>query len=87
MIQHDGTFTFIKETRIVARGDAADGSDKLIDLLAAAMGYKLKISRKVPRNGNAVQLELEYSLKEKLGAEGYNLTVKSSLITVSASDV
>lgn len=86
MTQREGAFVFSKDTNIVAKGSAADEADKLVNLLEPAMGYTLRTSRAVPRNGNAVTLTIDSELREQLGSEGYTLAVEQDLIAIIAAD-
>ncbi len=84
MEQGDGSFLLTRSTCVVAEGDAATEASKLIDSLAPAMGYRLKlVESSAAREGN-IDLKIAASLEDRLGDEGYELTVTARSITISA---
>jgi len=71
---HQGVFTITLKTPVVACGQAAEEARQLIDLLAPAMGGRLRLVERGPAEG-AITLSLDAALKERLGKEGYRLQV------------
>ncbi len=80
-----GTFTIHTRTRVVASGEAVGEAQKLISVLAPAMGYQLKVVNVVDSERDAIKLSLRQDLKGKLGDEGYTLTVSPQMIEVAAA--
>jgi len=82
----DGTFEVGPATKVIASGPAKAEGGKLIEALAPAMGFRLKLV-----NGgadqNAIVLSLDAALKEQLGAEGYKLTVTPKRIDIRSADL
>jgi hexosaminidase len=81
----NGTFTIHTATRVVASGEAAGEAQKLINVLAPAMGYPLKLVHRVGTDQDAIKLTLKRDLRDKLGDEGYRLTVTQQKIEVAAA--
>jgi hexosaminidase len=80
-----GTFTIHTQTNVVAHGEAVDEAQKLINVLAPALGYKLKLINFIHSERDAIKLSLKRDLKGKLGDEGYTLTVTQKMIEVAAA--
>jgi hexosaminidase len=78
-----GAFEIGSATRVVAAGPAGVEAAKLIDALAPAMGFRLRL---VEGKGgpNTIVLSLDASEKEKFGAEGYRIDVTPERIDVRA---
>jgi len=81
----EGVFRFTPETLVVARGDAKAEAAKLLDYLAPAMGYKLKLVEDSAKAQNAVRLEIESSPNVPLGEEGYELKVTAQSVSIRAA--
>jgi len=80
----NGQFVITPSTRVLAQGEAATEASKLIDTLAPAMGHRLKLVETAPEGRNCIRLELESSLKEQFGDEGYELEVTARSIVIRA---
>lgn len=84
-VEHnDGFFVFNPEIRVIADKDANAEAEKLIDLLAPVMGYRLKRSSK-KMNNNSIKLILDKKLSQP-GDEGYQIEVSSEQILISAKN-
>jgi len=84
MEQGDGSFLVTRSACVAAEGDAAAEASKLIDALAPAMGYRLKlVESSAAREGN-IHLKIAASLEDRLGDEGYELAVTTRSIAISA---
>ena len=80
-----GYFAITPSTPVLARGEAAMEASKLISTLAPAMGGRLKLVERAPEGQNCIRLELESSLEERLGDEGYELEVTVRSVTIRAA--
>ncbi|NQV31937.1 MAG: beta-N-acetylhexosaminidase [Phycisphaeraceae bacterium] len=80
-----GTFTVRTWTRVVASGEAVVEAQKLINLMAPALGYPLKLVNFVDTERDVITLSLKQDLKKTLGDEGYRLTVTPQRIEVAAA--
>jgi len=78
-----GFFVFKPSTRIIADKDAEIEASKLIDALAPAMGYRLKLVSKARPKAKAVRLAIDEQ-QLQLGDEGYILDVSSEQILIRA---
>jgi hexosaminidase len=78
-----GRFGFGPDTTVVAEGEAAREGESLIDALAPAMGWRLKMAA-APSAG-AVVLRIDPSAAEALGDEGYRLEVAADRVTITAA--
>ncbi|MCP4612368.1 MAG: beta-N-acetylhexosaminidase [Planctomycetes bacterium] len=81
--QRSGFFVFKPSIRVVAEKDAQAEALKLIDALAPAMGYRLKLTSKARPKAKAVRLSLDEQLSQ-LGDEGYVLDVSTENILIRA---
>lgn len=81
--QGDGVFLVTPETPVIAEGGAASEASKLIDALAPAMGYRLRLVEEVAEK-NAIHLRMEPALSDRLGDEGYELEVTTQSIVLRA---
>jgi hexosaminidase len=81
----EGSFAISPSTRVVATGDATAEASKLIDLLAPAMGCRLRLVDDATVSGGAIQLRIEASLVDRLGSEGYELDVTTQSIAIRAA--
>ena len=80
-----GTFTIRPRTRVVASGAAVSEAQKLITILAPALGYPLNLISAVDSERDVIKLSLKRDLKDTLGDEGYRLTVTPQGIEVAAA--
>ena len=80
----NGHFAVTSSTQVLARGEAATEASKLIDTLAPAMGYSLKLVEQASEGQDFIRLELDSSLKYPLGGEGYELEVAVRYVTIRA---
>ncbi|MCP4263613.1 MAG: beta-N-acetylhexosaminidase [Planctomycetes bacterium] len=81
-IEHrDGFFIFRPSIRIIAEDKAETEASKLIDALAPAMGYRLKLAPKARPKARVVKLEIDERLSQ-LGDEGYMLDVSAKQILI-----
>jgi hexosaminidase len=81
----DGSFTITPSTRVVAEGPAASEATKLIDALAPALGYRLKLVQDSPTAQDSIQLKIEPSRRGRLGEEGYELEGTRDSVTIRAA--
>jgi hexosaminidase len=81
----EGRFRIRSGTTVFASGGAEVEARKLVDTLAPAMGFQLKLVKGEPRDG-AIVLALDESLQVKLGPEGYALAVTARRIDLRASE-
>jgi len=89
---HDGLFRFTTGTQVLAvpqgilrSTEAKAEAAKLLDYLTPAMGYTLSLVEDSSGVENVVRLEIESSLKEQLGEEGYRLEVTTRSIVIRAA--
>jgi hexosaminidase len=82
--QREGRFRLTPETYVVARDAARGEAVKLIDYLAPAMGYRLKLSDAPSSRQDAIHLRIEPSARDRLGEDGYELEVTSRSILITA---
>lgn len=61
-------------------------ANKLIDMLAPAMGFRLCVVENVSSQANVIVLSLYSSLNERLGTEGYRLNVTPQRIDIRAAE-
>lgn len=78
----EGSFCVTPSTRVVA-DDAAAEAIKLIDVLAPALGYRLRRA-KLAGPETHIRLEIEPALVSRLGEEGYELEVTTQSILLRA---
>jgi len=78
----DGLFRFTTGTQVLAGAEAKAEAVKLLDYLTPAMGYRLSLLEDSSPVENVVRLEIEPSLKERLGEEGYRLEVTTRSIVI-----
>lgn len=81
-----GNCRITARTEIVATGNAVEPARQLIDALAPATGFKLKLVENKPSNETYISLALDESLQAKLGSEGYLLDVTPKQISLRASE-
>jgi len=83
-IEHGkGFFVFRPSIRVIAENEAQTEALKLIDALAPAMGYRLKLASKARPKARAVILAIDEQLSQ-LGLEGYILEVSARQILIRA---
>ncbi len=79
-----GSFQLQSDTQIVARGEARPEAQKLIGMLAPAMGFNLTCCSSADRQNNIIILSVDPGLQDKLSDEGYLLNVKINQIELKA---
>ncbi|MCX5643440.1 MAG: beta-N-acetylhexosaminidase [Phycisphaerae bacterium] len=79
----DGSFSITRATCVVAEGPAAAEASKLVEALAPALGYRLKLVGNLPAKGT-IQVKVEPSLRERLGEEGYELEATTDTVVIRA---
>ncbi len=82
--QGDGSFPITQSTCVVAEGSAATEASKLIEALAPAMGYRLKLVESSAGQEGNIHLKIVASLEDRLGDEGYELAATARSITIGA---
>ncbi len=85
LIEGEGVFQVDKDLPVVAGTQARAEAVKLIDALAPAMGFRLKVVEAAPEGARAVVLSLDPSLEDRLGKEGYALRVTPQRIDLRAA--
>lgn len=80
-----GTFRITASTQLYADKNASAEANKLIDTLGPAMGFRLKLADGALTDANVISLELQESLRSRLGGEGYQLQVTDTRITLRAA--
>jgi len=79
-----GFFTITPATQVIAHDKAATEAQKLIDALAPAMGFRLKLITRSESQNQVIRLELNSKLPE-IGDEGYTLDVTEKSIVIRAN--
>lgn len=79
----EGFFTITPETRVIAQDKAKTEAQKLIDVLAPAMGFRLKLTTHSENRNQTIRLELNDKLPQ-IGDEGYTLDVTDKNILIRA---
>ncbi len=82
---HDGLFRFTSGTQVIASAEAKAEAVKLLDYLTPAMGYRLGLLEDSSPVENVIRLQIEPSLKEQLGEEGYQLEVTMRSVVIRAA--
>ncbi len=82
---HEGLFRFTTGTQVLASAEAKAEAVKLLDYLTPAMGYRLSLLEDSSRVENVIRLQIESSLKEQLGVEGYQVEVTTRSIVIRAA--
>src|SRR6516165_8411446 len=80
----DGAFQLDKKTAVAANSSALSEADKLAAMLRPATGFNLAVSDQ-PSSKNAIHLQLDAALQDKLGAEGYQLSVTPKGVFIRAA--
>jgi hexosaminidase len=81
----DGYFQIGPETRIVAENEVATETEKLVEDLAPAMGFRLSLADASQRQSGSITLGLDDDLS-KLGDEGYTLRVTPRRVLIRAKE-
>ncbi len=81
----DGAFAITESTGVVAEGPAATEAAKLIDALAPALGYRLKLVQGSSAVKGSMQLKIEPPLQVRLGEEGYELGATAETLIIRAA--
>lgn len=86
VVAGEGSFTLAADVKIVVDKDAAPVGDYLADLIGAPLGVSLKVEAfdKKADYKNAIVLKIDGG-RSDLGAEGYELEVKPSVVTITAA--
>ena len=82
--QQSGHFSLTSDTQISVHDKTAELGEQLQKMLSPATGYSLSISDQSKLTNNAIQLNLDSSLKE-LGDEGYRLSITPKNVTIKAA--
>lgn len=82
----EGVFEIQSDTLIVADKKAKPLAATLNEMLSPAMGFRLKTVKRTKQKENLIQLQLNSSLKNTLGSEGYNLIVTEKQIQLEATE-
>ena len=86
MLEMDqGRFVFGPQTCVIAEGQARAKATQLIGYLSTPMGYRLELVADSKQRDNCVRLEIEVSLGNRLGDEGYQLEVGRASIDIRAA--
>jgi hexosaminidase len=80
----EGSFRLTPKTVVVADSGAQSEAEKLAAALQPATGFKFAVSGKGIAKG-AIDLDIDGTLHQKLGAEGYQLSVTRQGITLRAA--
>jgi hexosaminidase len=79
-----GFFIITPETRVIAQDKAKTEAQKLIDVLATAMGFRLKLTTRSESQYQVIRFELSDKLPQ-IGNEGYTLDVTETSIVIRAN--
>ncbi len=79
----EGTFRIQPDTVIAACEAAGDRAEQLAELLAPAMGARLRVAVPTPVE-NCIALSIDANLSSSLGEEGYRLAVSSRRAELTA---
>jgi|GEM_PF-1119546 len=80
----EGFFTITPATLVIAEDKAATEAQKLIDTLAPAMGFRLKLATSSGPQDRVIRFELSDKLPQ-IGNEGYTLDVTAKSIVIRAA--
>jgi hexosaminidase len=80
----EGFFTITPETRVIAQDKAKTEAQKLIEALAPAMGFRLKLTTRSENQNQTIRLELNDKLPQ-IAKEGYTLDVTEKSILIRAN--
>ncbi|MCL5280784.1 MAG: family 20 glycosylhydrolase [Planctomycetes bacterium] len=83
--QQDGSFLITSSTCVVAQGPAANEAAKLVEVLAPALGHRLRLVQNSPPAQDSIQLKIEPSLRDGLGEEGYELEATTTAVMIRAA--
>jgi len=85
MTASDGVFRITRDTVVVADGEAGAEAVKLVDALAPAMGFRLRLVEGGTARAGAIGLSLDPSLMAETGPEGYTLSVTAGGVDLRAA--
>ena len=80
----EGFFTITPDTLVIAQDKTAAEAQKLIDTLAPAMGFRLKLATRSQPRDQAIRFELSDNVPQ-IGNEGYTLDVTAKSIIIRAA--
>lgn len=80
-----GTFTLTRGTVIQTDKKTRETGDFLAGILEPATGYRLKVLKRKSSGNSIIKLNIDKNLN-KLGKEGYTLSVATNQITISSID-
>jgi len=80
----EGFFTITSATRVIAEDKAAAEAQKLIDVLAPAMGFRLQLLTRSENQDQVIKFKLSDKLPQ-MGDEGYTLDVTDKSIIIRAA--
>jgi len=80
----EGFFTITPETHVIVQDKATAEAQKLIDTLAPAMGFRLKLPTRSKPQDQAIIFELN-DKSPQIGNEGYTLDVSAKAIIIRAA--
>ncbi|MBN2128530.1 MAG: family 20 glycosylhydrolase [Sedimentisphaerales bacterium] len=81
--QGEGQFRVTRQTQVIASGEARAEGVTLIDSLAPALGYRLKMSEGTSAADNSIGLRIGSSVRDRLGEDGYELEVTGRSIRIA----
>ncbi|MBN1419798.1 MAG: family 20 glycosylhydrolase, partial [Planctomycetes bacterium] len=81
----EGVFAIRSDTVVAAEGDAAIEARKLIESIAPAMGFRLKLVEDAGRDEGVIALRIEPGLEPRFGTEGYALDVTIRGVRIRAA--
>jgi len=84
VIEKEGDFVLANHTVIVAGGEAKRTGEQLKEMLSSPTGYEFSVKSKADRVKSMIELQLNDTL-ERLGTEGYVLTVTENKVIVTAA--
>ena len=80
----EGFFTITPDTPVIAQGKAEAEAQKLIDILAPAMGFRLELAARSKPQDKSIRFEISDKLPQ-IGDEGYTLDVTAKSIIIRAN--
>jgi hexosaminidase len=85
MVTKEGAFAFTPDTILVANGAAAEVGHYLINQIAPATGFHMKLFGSYQAKARRIQLTLEAELLDILGTEGYRLHIAPDQVDICAA--
>lgn len=79
----EGQFRLSPTTRVAAEGAANLEARKLVEYLAPALGFRMKVEAQPPAQG-CISLAIDASLRDRLGEEGYELEARADRVAIRA---